>query len=112
MARVTYTDRTRDEDNNAGNNTANNDPPFVGFTEHGDVGCDDGGPEQSIQPEAGSLRKARGPSGWWRKTLRRLTGDTDDDDAEIDNPDDNVGGGPVIATDDDLRYGELHVDRV
>ena len=52
-AMVTYTDRTRDEDNNDDNNLATNVLSVRGIHEHGDVECDDGGPEQSFQPEAG-----------------------------------------------------------
>ena len=101
-AKVTYTDRTRDEDNNPDNNTAAANPPFVGFMNTVTSGATTAvrnNPSNQAPEFAEGSRTIR----LVEENTEALTGtgaDEDDDDA-TDNPDDNVGGGPVVATDDD-----------
>ena len=107
-ARVTYTDRTRDEDNNPANNTATVVPPFVGFmntvTSDATTAVLDNPANQApmFAEGATTVRLVE-------ENTEAVPGDTNDDgvndeDAEADtadNPDDNVGGGPVVAMDGD-----------
>ena len=101
-AMVTYTDRTRDEDNNADNNTATNDPPFVGFmntvTSNATTAVRNNPSNQRPVFTEGSTTVRL-----VEENTEALTGtDADgDDDAAADNPADNVGGLPVVATDAD-----------
>ena len=94
---VTYTDRTRDEDNNDANNTATNDPPFVGFTNTATSNA-----TTAVRNNPSNQRPVFTEG---TRTVRLVEENTEalaDDDAETtDNPADNVGGGPVVATDID-----------
>ena len=96
-AMVTYTDRTRDEDNADNNNDATNN--FVGFmntaTSNATTAVRNNPSNQRPVFTEGS-RTVR----LVEENTEALTGD-DDDDAADDNPADNVGGGPVVATDAD-----------
>ena len=95
-AMVTYTDRTRDEDNVDNNNDATNN--FVGFmntaTSNATTAVRNNPSNQRPVFTEGS-RTVR----LVEENTEALTGD--DDDAADDNPADNVGGGPVVATDAD-----------
>ena len=96
-AMVTYTDRTRDEDNDGNNN---NVATFVGFM---NTATSDPTTAVRNNPDNQSPVFAEGASAvrLVEENTVALT-DTDDDDAETtDNPADNVGGGPVVATDAD-----------
>ena len=97
VAMVTYTDRTRDEDNTPGNNDAGNN--FVGF--ENTVTSD---PTTAVRNNpANQAPKFKEGASTYRvveENTKALTG-TDDDDAIADDPADNVGGGPVEATDAD-----------
>ena len=97
-AMVTYTDRTRDEDNVVGNNDA--DSGFVGFMN--DVTsvattAVRNNPENQRPVFREGTRTARVVA----ENTKALAGATDDDELAIDNPADNVGGGPVMARDAD-----------
>ena len=67
-AMVTYTDRTRDEDNVGTNNGATDN--FVGFM---NPATSDATTSVRDNPMnlARCLAKARGPCGWWKRTPRR-----------------------------------------
>ena len=101
-AMVTYTDRTRDEDND---NTNDGAADFVGFTNtatsNATTAVRDNPTNQRPVFTEGS-RTVR----LVEENTRALTGasgqdDADDDEETTDNPADNVGGGPVVATDID-----------
>ena len=101
---VTYTDRTRDEDNNGTNNTAGES--FVGFTNEVTSNATTAvrnNPVNSppvFEEGASTIRLVE-------ENTVPVPGDTNDDgidDEDVateDNPDDNVGGGPVVAEDID-----------
>ena len=100
-AMVTYTDRTRDEDNDGTDNAATND--FVGFmnTVTSDVTNAVRNNPANQRPE---FKEGAKTARLVEENTRALVGegaDDADDDAIADNPADNVGGGPVVATDDD-----------
>ena len=97
-AMVTYTDRTRDEDNEGGNNAASDD--FVPFrnTETSDATIAVRNNPDNQAPEfddgASTFRLVE-------ENTKALSGTADDDaETEADNPADNVGG-PIMAEDDD-----------
>ena len=96
-AMVSYTDRTRDEDNDGTNNDADGD--FVGFM---NMATSDATTAVRNNPDNQRPMFAEGASTvrLVEENTKALTG-TADDDAAADNPADNVGGGPVIATDAD-----------
>ena len=97
---VTYTDRTRDEDNNDENNTADNNPPFVGFTNTATSNATTAvrnNPSNQRPVFTEGTRTVR----LVEENTEALTGDADDDAETTDNLADNVGGGPVVATDID-----------
>ena len=96
-AKVTYTDRTRDHDNDDNNNTALD---FVGFMNDATSRATTrvrNNPSNQAPVFAEGSRTVR----LVEENTNALTGTADDDDAAADNPDDNVGGGPVTATDAD-----------
>ena len=91
---VTYTDRTRDEDNDG----TNNDAGFVGFTNMATSNAttavrDNPSNQRPVFTEGSSTVRLV------EENTKALT--NPDDDAATDNPADNVGGGPVVATDID-----------
>ncbi len=102
-AQVSYTDRTRDEDNDPETNDA--DDNFVGFTQT--VTSD---PTTAVRNNPQNQRPVFADGARVAKVVAENTkalagdaGDADaDDDAETtDNPADNVGGTPIVATDAD-----------
>ena len=96
-ARVTYTDRTRDEDNVDTNNDATNN--FVGFTNRVTSNV-----TTAVRNNPDNQRPvfAEGSSAvrLVEENTEALTGLADDDESADDTAD-NVGGGPVEATDAD-----------
>ena len=95
-ARVTYTDRTRDEDNEPSDNTAGEN--FVGFTNTVTSNAttpvrNNPSNQRPVFEEGSSTVRLV------EENTKALT-DPDDDEVE-DNPADNVGGGPVVAMDVD-----------
>ena len=103
-ARVTYTDRTRDEDNDG---TDNNAATFVGFmntvTSVATTAVLDNPANQApvFAQGATTVRLVE-------ENTEALTGAGVDDDEIADNPDDNVGGLPVGATDGDEGDTLIH----
>ena len=102
-AMVTYTDRTRDTDNMPDDNTAL--LMFVGFT---NTAMSDATTAVRNNPMNQAPEFTDGTSTFRlveenTKALSGDVGDTDADDDALptDNPADNVGGLPVMATDDD-----------
>ena len=95
-AMVTYTDRTRDENND---DTGDNAAGFVGFTNTVTSNA-----TTAVRNNPSNQRPvfAEGSSTvrLVEENTEALT-DPDDDGIEEDNPADNVGGGPVVATDAD-----------
>ena len=105
-AMVSYTDRTRDENNVDTDNTA--DANFVGFTNTATSDATTAvrdNPKNQRPVFAEGTRTARVVEEN-TKALTGATGEADADDDELaddtaDNPADNVGGRPVMATDAD-----------
>ena len=103
-AMVTYTDRTRDTDNMPENNVADpdgnpaTDDAFVGFT---NTAMSDATTQVRNNPMNQAPEFADGATTFRlvEENTKALSG-TADDDATDDNPADNVGGLPVMATDD------------
>ena len=96
-ARVSYTDRTRDE------NIV--DPPVVGFTNTATSDPTTGVRDNPLNQRPTFVEDARTARVVEENTKALAgaenAGDADDDALAADNPADNVGGGPVMATDDD-----------
>ena len=110
-AMVSYTDRTRDENNMDDDNTAAAN--FVGFmntaTSDATTAVLDNPANQApvFAEGAKTVRLVEENT----KALTATTGDDANDDAladDQDNPDDNVGGGPVVATDADAGDTVIH----
>ena len=101
-AMVTYTDRTRDENNNDGDNAAGDS--FVGFE---NTATSDATTAVRNNPDNQAPKFVEGMSTFRlveenTMALTAVSGaDEDDDNLATDNPADNVGGHPVMATDDD-----------
>ena len=96
-AMVTYTDRTRDEDNTPGNNDAGNN--FVGF-ENTVTSDSTTAVRNNPMNQAPKFKEGASTYRVVEENTKALTGN-DDDDAATDDPADNVGGGPIVATDAD-----------
>ena len=104
-AMVTYTDRTRDENNDDTDNGTLADDDFVGFMNTATSNAttavrNNPSNQRPVFTEGSSTVRLV------EENTEALTGDVgadDDDDDAIadDNPADNVGGGPVVATDAD-----------
>ena len=97
-AMVTYTDRTRDEDNMDDNNEAGDN--FVGFVNTATSNATTAvrnNPSNQRPVFTEGTRTVR----LVEENTEALTGTADDDAETTDNPADNVGGGPVVATDID-----------
>ena len=96
-AMVTYTDRTRDTNNDPDDNTA--DQSFVGFT---NMVTSDATTKVRNNPDNQAPKFDDGTSTFRlvEENTKALSDAADDDDAAEDNPADNVGGLPVTAKDD------------
>ena len=100
-AMVTYTDRTRDEDNDPADNDAGNS--FVGFMNDATSNATTAVRNNPVN-SAPTFAEGTSTIRLVEENTEALTGAADDDaadDATADNPADNVGGGPVVATDID-----------
>ena len=96
-AMVTYTDRTRDENNDADDNGATDD--FVGFMNTATSNA-----TTAVRNNPSNQRPVFAAGSRTVRLVEENTGANEDDDAAADtddNPADNVGGGPVVATDTD-----------